>query len=76
MLSITDGFKTNFEFRVLDAVNCDQEMIEEFYGINRTSANQPGTMIAFNIDGGPKVASCVINNHLYNGAPSGWKFFP
>ena len=24
----------------------------------------------------PKVASCVINDKLYNAAPSGWRFFP
>ena len=26
--------------------------------------------------GGPKVASCVVNNKLYNAAASGWNFFP
>ena len=26
--------------------------------------------------GGPKVASCVINDKLYNAVPSGWNFFP
>ena len=31
--------------------------------------------IAFVLDGGPKVASCVLNHKLYNVAPSGWKFF-
>ena len=31
--------------------------------------------VAFILDGGPKVASCVINEKLYNLAPSGWKFF-
>ena len=28
------------------------------------------------MDGGPKVASCVVNDKLYNAAPAGWKFFP
>ena len=32
-------------------------------------------MVSFILDGGPKVASCVINDRLYNSAPSGWKFF-
>ena len=31
--------------------------------------------IAFILDGGPKVASCVLNDKFYNVAPSGWKFF-
>ena len=33
-------------------------------------------MVAFILDGGPKVASCVLNDKLYNAAPSGWKYFP
>ena len=32
--------------------------------------------MSFIVDGGPKVASCVINDRLYNAFPSGWKFFP
>ena len=31
--------------------------------------------VAFTLDGGPKVASCVLNKKLYNVAPCGWKFF-
>ena len=31
--------------------------------------------VAFTLDGGPKVASCVLNDKLYNVAPSGWTFF-
>ena len=32
--------------------------------------------ISFVLDGGPKVCSVVINQKLYNPAPSGWKFLP
>ena len=32
--------------------------------------------LCFILDGGPKVCSCVINNKLYNPAPSGWRFLP
>ena len=32
--------------------------------------------LCFILDGGPKVCSCVINNKLYNAAPSGWRFLP
>ena len=33
-------------------------------------------MIAFILDGGPRIASCVINQRLYNAAPCGWRFLP
>ena len=35
----------------------------DFYGYSDTSRT---TMVAFVLDGGPKVASCVINDKLYN----------
>ena len=81
VLFLTDGFKTEFEFTVFEVDQCDQPQIEEFYEIKRSTNNKTANrsqtaMLAFNLDGGPKVASCVINNHLYNLAPSGWKFLP
>ena len=80
-LFVTDGFKTEFDYKVLDVDQRDQTKIEEFYGIRRslktsTTNMSQATMLAFILDGGPKVASCVINNNLYNVAPSGWKFLP
>ena len=80
-LFVTDGFKIEFEFTILDVDQSEQNMIEEFYGIRRSletplNDNSQVSMIAFILDGGPKVASCVINNKLYNVAPSGWKFLP
>ena len=33
-------------------------------------------LVAFIMDGGPKVSSCVFNGRLWNQAPAGWKFFP
>ena len=51
----------------------DNEELAQFYGF---SAKSSPIMVAFILDGGPKVASCVINDKLYNAAPSGWKFFP
>ena len=80
-LFVTDGFKTEFEYKVLDVDQSDQTKIEEFYGIRRclktsSTIRSQAIMIAFILDGGPKVASCVINNNLYNVAPSGWKFLP
>ena len=66
-LAITDGFKMDFEFVILD-----NEGLSDFY----LSGKKGGDMLAFILDGGPKVASCVINGKLYNACPSGWKFFP
>ena len=68
-LYISDGFKTQFEFKVMD---CNDEIqgIGEFYEIRGIS------IVSFVLDGGPKVASCVINQKIYNVAPAGWKFFP
>ena len=65
-LTITDGFKTDFEFVILD-----NEGLSDFY-----LSGKKGGILAFILDGGPKVASCVINDKLYNAYPSGWKFFP
>ena len=92
-LTITDGFKIDFEFQILGKTFkkffnvltfgglfiymsihfVDNEELAQFYGF---SAKSSPNMIAFILDGGPKVASCVINDKLYNAAPSGWKFFP
>lgn len=68
-LTITDGFKTDFEFVILD--NDVEGLMSDFY-----LSGKKGGMVAFILDGGPKVASCVINGKLYNACPSGWKFFP
>ena len=68
-LYITDGFKTQFEFKVED-YNDEIQGIGEFYEIRGIS------MVAFVLDGGPKVAFCVINQKIYNVAPAGWKFLP
>ena len=68
-LTITDGFKTDFEFVILD--NDVEGLMSDFY-----LSGKRGGMMAFILDGGPKVASCVINGKLYNACPSGWKFFP
>ena len=67
-LSITDGFKTSFDFEV-DL----QNIYEDYYKIK---ADNKQSCVSFIVDGGPKVASCVINDRLYNAFPSGWKFFP
>ena len=67
-LSITDGFKTSFDFEV-DL----QNIYEDYYKIK---VDNKQSCVSFIVDGGPKVASCVINDRLYNAFPSGWKFFP
>ena len=57
-LTITDGFGIDFEFEILGDTK-----LADFYGYSDTSRT---TMVAFVLDGGPKVASCVINDKLYN----------
>ena len=59
-LFVTDGFKTEFEYKVLDDIQSDQTKTEEFYGIRRclktSSTNKSQeTMLAFILDGRPKV---------------------
>ena len=66
-LFITDGFKTTFKFEIEFSTTA-----EDHYGVKSNKVS----MVSFIVDGGPKVASCVINDRLYNAAPSGWKFFP
>ena len=66
-LFITDGFKTTFHFEIEFSSTAD-----DHYGVKSNKLS----MVSFIVDGGPKVASCVINDRLYNAAPSGWKFFP
>lgn len=66
-LLITDGFKNTFHLDVeVQSTNTDH------YQIRSTNIS----MVSFIVDGGPKVATCVINDCLYNAAPCGWKFFP
>ena len=67
-LFITDGFKTTFSFEV-DFLS---KATDDYYEIRSDKVS----MVSFIVDGGPKVASCVINNRIYNAAPCGWKFFP
>lgn len=67
-LSITDGFKTSFDFEV-----DFQSIQEDYYKVN---VDNKMSVASFIVDGGPKVVSCVINDRLYNAFPSGWKFFP
>ena len=62
-LQVTDGFTSQFSFPLVG--------LQDFY------AGESGpTMIAFILDGGPRIASCVINQRLYNAAPCGWRFLP
>ena len=62
-LQVTDGFTSQFSFPLFG--------LQDFY------AGESGpTMIAFIFDGGPRIASCVINQRLYNAAPCGWRFLP
>ena len=62
-LQVTDGFTSQFTFPLVG--------LQDFY------AGESGpTMIAFILDGGPRIASCVINQRLYNAAPCGWRFLP
>ena len=51
--TLTDGFHTTFTFPVLE----ESAMAEHYL-----AANTRNTMIAFLLDGGPRVASCVINS--------------
>ena len=67
-LSITDGFKTSFDFEV-DFRNTK----DDYYKIK---VDNKISTVSFVVDGGPKVVSCIINNHLYNAFPCGWKFLP
>ena len=62
-LQVTDGFSSQFTFPLAG--------LQEFYA-GRSSP----TMVAFILDGGPRIASCVINQRLYNAAPCGWRFLP
>eukprot|EP00929_Paragymnodinium_shiwhaense_P108154 TRINITY_DN74478_c0_g1_i1.p1 TRINITY_DN74478_c0_g1~~TRINITY_DN74478_c0_g1_i1.p1 ORF type:complete len:729 (-),score=145.37 TRINITY_DN74478_c0_g1_i1:138-2324(-) len=72
-MRMTDGFKLEFTFSV---TGLKTQHVREHYGIHEDLENKEPTMLAITFDGGPKVTSCVINKKLYNGAPSGWKFFP
>ena len=67
-LFITDGFKTTFSFEV-DFLN---NATDDHYEVKKDKIS----MVSFIVDRGPKVASCVINNRIYNAFPCGWKFFP
>merc|ERR1711892_483506 len=40
VLFLTDGFKTEFEFKVFEVDQCDQPQIEEFYKIKRSTNNK------------------------------------
>ena len=71
-LHMTDGFNTDgFRF---DVNLFPTKEAKDRYEIMK-KGNQM-SLVSFVIDGGPKVASCVINNHLYNASPCGWKFLP
>ena len=62
-LHLTDGFSNSFNFPLA--------------GLKENYIAPSGlTMVAFIMDGGPKVASAVINHRLYNKAPCGWRFLP
>lgn len=70
-LHVTDGFKVHFDFEV----DCKQLLYQqEYYGIS--TGKSMTIMLAFILDGGPKVCSCVVQDKLYNAAPCGWKFLP
>ena len=72
-LSLTDGFKLNFQFSLFDLSATEDEPARQLYGL----ALGGDTLIAsFVLDGGPKVASCVVNGRLYNSWPAGWSFLP
>ena len=58
-LFITDGFKVQFNFKIFDCNKNDNvDDLHDFYGITKNDLS----MIAFVLDGGPKVASCIIND--------------
>ena len=63
-LQVTDGFSSQFTFPLAG--------LQEWYAAGDSSP----TMVAFILDGGPRIASCVINQRLYNAAPCGWRFLP
>ena len=63
-LHVTDGFSSQFTFPLAG--------LKERYAGGDSSP----TMVAFILDGGPRIASCVINQRLYNAAPCGWRFLP
>ena len=62
-LQVTDGFSSQFTFPLAG--------LQQFY-----AGHSSPTMVAFILDGGPRIASCVINQRLYNAAPCGWRFLP
>ena len=59
---------TNFCFEV-DFVS---KATDDYYEIRKDKIS----IVSFIVDGGPKVASCVINKRIYNASSCGWKFFP
>ena len=63
-LQVTDGFSSQFTFPLAG--------LKEWYA----AGDSTPTMVAFTLDGGPRIASCVINQRLYNAAPCGWRFLP
>lgn len=83
VLEITDGFNLRFSYDVdLPSIWKTKANIE-YYGFNSNegsgaaSSPKPSPhLFCFTLDGGPKIASCVINERLYNAAPCGWKFIP
>ena len=70
-LTITDGFTGHFRFPLFSLTSGDCAHLQSWYD----TSSQP-LMVAFILDGGPRIASCVINDKLYNAAPQGWKFLP
>ena len=71
-LSLTDGFKLNFQFSLFDLSATEDELTRQLYGL----AAGDILVASFVLDGGPKVASCVVNGRLYNSWPAGWRFLP
>ena len=69
-LTVTDGFSSKFSFSLFSLTSGDCQDLQEWYGTSER------VMVAFILDGGPKIVSCVINQKLYNVAPCGWKFLP
>lgn len=64
-LSISDGFKLHFKMRV-------GHLNDRYYAMEERQF----VRVYFVLDGGPKVCSVVLNETVYNSAPSGWQFFP
>ncbi|CAD7941225.1 unnamed protein product [Amoebophrya sp. A25] len=76
IFSLTDGFKIQFSMTLSAKSLVASPAQTAYYQLASAPTGPPLTSFCFVCDGGPKVATCVINDRLYNAAPCGWFSLP